>query len=166
MYYAKLFEKFSTTTVGFDAGIVLRPNEKLSLGIVMQDFNSKYRWNSKDLYQENGGEVVDTFPTLWKFAVAYSLPSNIGILSTELETSSKHNTYFRGGIECILEKHFIIRVGIDRYDLRDKYTGAKPTFGFSLTPSFFDLKTTFHYAYIVEPFSPNGAHILSLSFSL
>ncbi|MBS4027974.1 MAG: hypothetical protein KGZ58_04975 [Ignavibacteriales bacterium] len=164
LYYAKLFEKLSSTTVGFDAGVLIKPNDVLSFAAVIQDFNSKYRWNTKDLYQENGGETVDTFPTLYKFGAQYFIPSARSIVSLEIETSGKNKLLMRGGIEITLNEYFTLRSGIDRYDLEDEFVGVKPTFGFSVQP-LSDLKTFVHYAYIFEPFSPRDAHILSVSFS-
>ena len=164
LYYAKLFEKMSSTTVGFDVGLLIRPKEMFAIGFVAQDLGSKYLWDSKPLYQENGRPSKDKFPTLQRLSITYNLPSQIGIVSFEWETSNHNTSILRGGIEVYIEEHFVLRGGFDRYDLKDEFAGAKPTFGFSLYPPFEDLKTTVHYAYLVEPFSPAGAHILAISF--
>jgi hypothetical protein len=166
IYYAKLFKEVTSTTVGFDVGFVLQPKEQYAFAVVLQDFNSKYRWNSKALYNENGRETINKFPTLTKFAFSYLLPERNGNISAEYETSNQKTSFLRGGVEIKLHEQFTLRGGADRIDTNDEFSGMKPTFGFSLRPSIANLYIKFHYAYIFEPFAPSGAHSIALSYSL
>ncbi|MBM4165599.1 MAG: hypothetical protein FJ218_01525 [Ignavibacteria bacterium] len=166
IYYAKLYKEFTSTTVGFDAGILLRPKEQYAFAIVLQDLNSKYRWNSKALYNENGRETIDKFPTLTKFAFSYLLPEQDGNISAEYETSNRKTSFLRGGVEINLHEQFTVRGGADRIDINNEFSGMKPSFGFTVRPSISNLYIKIHYAYIFEPFAPSGAHSIAFSYSL
>ena len=58
----------------------------------------------------------------------------------------------------------LFRSGIDKIDLKNKEDVSKPSLGFSIQPPIDYLKTSIHYAYIFEPFTPEGTHVLALSF--
>lgn len=166
LLYAKLYKGVSSATVGFDGGVLIRTKKNISFAFVMQDIGSKYHWNSKILYDLNGRDTDNKFATLKKFAVAYSLPESLGVISCEYETSTQTSGMIRCGAEGILNEHFSLRAGLDRWFLNDKFAGMKPSFGFTVRGYIHELKPTLHYAYILEPFSPAAMHVVMLSFPI
>jgi hypothetical protein len=165
LYYARLFENFSSTTVGFDIGALIQMTNELTLGLCIQDLNSKYKWDSKPLYAQNGKTTEDRFPTLRRIAVGYNMLEGVLLFDIEYENSSESTNLFRFGTEYKLVEYFTIRGGMDRYETDDKASGAKPTFGFSVKNSFHGWTPELHYAFVVEPIAPQGLHLLSLTVS-
>lgn len=163
VYYAKLFDQVSTTTVGFDVGGLFQVTPDLSLGAAVKDIGSKYKWDTTPLYGTDGQQTEDDFPTMSRIAISYTLLSKRAVISAEYENSSDGGSIFRAGAEYALVDHFSLRGGIDRIDFSDNATGAKPSFGFTARSSFGQWTPVLDYAFVVEPFSPQGMHIISLS---
>jgi hypothetical protein len=163
LYYAKLFDKLTSTTVGFDAGTYIQLTNEFSLGAVIQDLNSKYKWDTKSLYGQNGKPTEDKFPNLRRIAFAYKLPGGMGVIDAEFENSSEKTNILRVGAEYTFTENFVIRGGADRFELSDNATGVKPSFGFTAKNSFNGWTPAVTYAFVVEGYAPHGMHIITLS---
>jgi len=163
LYYASLYEKLTSTTVGFDAGALITLTEELTLGVAVQDIGSKYKWDSKDLYGVDGKQTEDKFPMLRRVALAYRLPDSLGVVDVEFENSSEKTNFIRFGADYNISPNFALRAGLDRWDFSDNATGVKPSFGFTLRNSFNDWTPSLHYAFIIEGFSPHGIHMITLT---
>ena len=165
VYYSKLFDKVSTTTVGFDAGGYFQITQDLSLGVAIKDLGSKYKWDTSPIYGTDGRQTTDQFPSLRRIGLAYELFSKKMILSAEYENSSAGVSLFRFGGEYSIVQSFSIRTGLDRWDTGDNAAGAKPSFGFTVKNAFDQWTPILNYAFVIEPFSPHGMHIISLTVS-
>lgn len=163
LYYAKLFDEVSSTTVGFDVGALVLLTEELSLGIMIQDIGSKYKWNTAPIYGQSGTQITDRFPTFYRAGITYTLPESYGLVSFDIETSSEKTTIFRIGSEIDIHEYVSVRGGIDRWNMSDNTKGTKPALGFGLHKPFDDWTPVLDYAYVFEPFSPGGLHIITLS---
>ncbi len=163
LYYSQLYDQVKSSTVGFDLGGLYRLTDRLSVGLAVQDINSKYKWDSKPLYDLNGRTTEDDFPTLYRLGAAYALPDPAATLSAEFERSSAGTTIVRAGVEVAPVENFAVRGGIDRGDFSTDATGIKPSFGFRARNSFNGWTPALDYAYVIESFAPNGMHILTLS---
>jgi len=167
LYYSKLFDQVKSTTVGFDIGAHINIVENLSAGLVMQDIGSKYIWDTKSIYPEPLGKTTkDRFPTLRRIGLAYILPQSIGVVSAEYENSSLHTGIFRVGAEYSIIEEFQIRGGVDRIDLSDNATGAKPSFGFTLKKAMNGWTLSINYGFVFESFAPHGMHVITVSTQL
>lgn len=163
LYYSKLFEEVKSTTVGFDIGALVLIADDLSLGVAIQDINSKYKWDTKKIYGQNGRPTEDKFPNLRRVGVAYRLPAGLGLVTAEFENSSEKTNILRFGAEHTFLERFSIRGGVDRWDFSDDATGVKPSFGFTARHSLNGWTPAINYAYVIESFAPNGMHIITLS---
>jgi len=163
LYYYELFTQVTSTTVGFDLGALILLTEKLSLGFAVQDIGSKYKWDTTPVYGQNGTQITDKFPTLFRGGLAYDLPESYGIVSLELEVSSEKTTVVRLGTEINVHENVRLRGGLDQWNLRDNTAGTKPSLGFGVYKSFEEWTPVLDYAYVFEPFSPSGIHIVTLS---
>ncbi|MBI1802989.1 MAG: hypothetical protein HY033_08355 [Ignavibacteriae bacterium] len=164
LYYSKLFNDVKSTTVGFDLGAYVQATEALGIGLTVQDLNSKYKWDTKDVYgAQAGGPSEDKFPNLRRLGFSYKLPASAGILTAEFENSSLGTNVVRVGAEYNVIENFTVRGGADRIDLGDAATGVKPTFGFSVKNSFNGWSPALHYAFIAESYASHGMHIITLS---
>jgi hypothetical protein len=164
LYYSKLFTDVKSTTVGFDVGICVHIIEQLYGGIALQDLASKYDWNTQTLYADPyGKQTTEKFPTLRRFGLSYVLPADIGLVAADFENSSNNTNILRFGAEYHALEYFTIRCGVDRLDLGDNATGAKPTFGFTAQKSLGSWTPALTYAYAYESFAPQAIHIITLS---
>jgi hypothetical protein len=162
IYYYRLFEKVSSTILGVDIGTLVRLTERLTLGITVQDINSKYKWDTSDLYGDQGNSTTEKFPLLRKIGASYSLSDYGGIISLELENGNSNTNIIRLGGEIDLSDQITLRAGIDHWDVK-RPEQASPTFGFSVRTSIDDFTPALNYAYVVEPYSLFAIHIISLS---
>jgi hypothetical protein len=162
LYYGKLYDQITSTTVGFDIGVYYQLTEQLSIGGALQDIGSKYSWNSQSLYQENGTTQTDDFPTLRRIGASYDLDHHL-ILAADYENSSDGSDVMRFGGEYRFVQYFTVRAGIDRVEFSSNSAGAKPTFGFTVSNPMGMFTPELTYAYVFEPFAPAGMDVLTLS---
>jgi hypothetical protein len=162
LYYS-LFEGVKSTTVGFDLGLLYTVSEEWAVGVVVGDINSKYKWDTSQLYGNEGNTTIDRFPLRRKIALCYSPGFIKGRVSGEVEWIGTA-IISRIGTEIALHENFAVRGGIDQIDFGRKIN-AKPSIGFSLLTTVGSLKPTIDYAYIGEPYGSGGIHMLSLTVS-
>jgi hypothetical protein len=176
--YHHLYTNVNSTTFGIDAGLLYPVNEHLTIGAAAKDFISKYAWNTNTIYGENGTQVDDTFPQLYSIGACYKLPNALGIVALDAQFSNQSTFTLKFGSEVsllktelrepdtqgfVLQPELLVRAGIDRIDVKEKGTGIRPTFGFSLRQSFDNLTPALNYAFVLEPFATSGMHMISLS---
>ena len=114
-------ETVSANGVGFDLGALITPNDWLSLGFVVKDINAKYRWNTQDIYSENGSETIDKVPKSLRTAVAVKVPRVKGVtLAVDFEQFFKSRLFkdriderLHIGIQSEVRKNIVLRVGLD-----------------------------------------------------
>jgi hypothetical protein len=159
LYYA-LFEGVKSTTVGFDLGLIYAPADEWSVGLVVADINSKYKWDTSQLYGSDGNTTIDRFPLRRKIAVCYSPGFMKGHIAGEVEWVGSV-LVSRIGTEIGLHDNVSVRGGIDQIDFGGKIS-AKPSIGFSVRSAAGSWIPTVDYGYILEPYSSGGIHMLSL----
>jgi hypothetical protein len=160
LYYS-LFSGVKSTTVGFDLGLLYLPSDEWSVGVVIADINSKYKWDTSQLYGTSGNTTIDRFPLRRKLAVCYS-PSFAPVrVAGEIERTGSV-WLSRVGAEIVLHSNFALRGGIDQIDFGGKIN-AKPSLGFSLGTSLGSWRPTLNYGYVIEPYTTSGIHLFSLS---
>ena len=159
--YFSLFQDVKSTTVGFDVGLLYRPSERLTLALVLADINSKYKWDTSQLYGRDGTTTIDRFPLRRKIAASYAPTFLDGQLSAEIEWVGS-TLLARFGTEISLHKNFGLSAGIDQLDF-ERRVSPKPTLGFSLKTSWNSWNPVLHYGYVVEPYSGGGIHVVSLT---
>ncbi|HLX11408.1 MAG TPA: hypothetical protein VKS81_01220 [Bacteroidota bacterium] len=163
LLYAKLYDKISTTNVGFDIGLCYIVVPDISVGATIQDLGSKYTWDTTPIYDTDGRTTTDNFPTLRRIGVAYSTPAKNGLVSVEFENSSESTNLIRFGGEYYFVENFGVRAGLDRWMFGSEAAGAKPSFGFTVKNPVGSWVPTVTYAFVVEPFTSHGEHIITIS---
>ncbi len=159
--YYKLFEDIHSTTLGIDVGAFYLLSNELSFGAVLQDIGSKYKWDTSNLYGQLGTITEDKFPLRKRIAASYT-PKDLGVLlCSEFEVIGLAS-YWRIGSEVGILPGFQIRGGIDQISISGT-VNAKPSFGFSFRAQAMGWTPTIHYTYVLEPYTPNGLHVLALS---
>jgi hypothetical protein len=162
LYYA-LFEGVRSTTVGFDIGMFYAPADEWSVGAVIADINSKYKWDTSQLYGSDGNTTIDRFPLRRKIALCYSPGFLKGRIAGEVEWIGTV-LVSRIGAEITIHDNLALRGGIDQIDFGGRIN-SKPSIGFSVQTVMGSWKPTVDYGYVLEPYASGGIHMLSLRVS-
>jgi len=162
IYYSKLYEDVTTSSIGLDFGVMIFLSERFTLGATVRDVMSKYKWDTSTLYGQQGNATIDKFPTLNIIGLSYAVGDKLGIVTAEIETSNKSTTVLRMGAEVNATEARTVRAGLNHWDVDDAKKAA-PTFGFSLRTQIGTMKPALHYAYVVESYNYFAMHIISLS---
>jgi opacity protein-like surface antigen len=166
LLYHHLYTDVNSTTVGIDFGALVPAGDHLTLGASVRDINSKYKWDTSDLYGEGGRTTENKFPQLITIGAAYRIEDSLALVSAEIEKSNQATLTARVGIEVPLIKEVTVRAGIDRIDLKDKGNGIRPSFGFTARRDFDGWTPGVNYAFVLEPFTGSPTHFISLSLVL
>jgi hypothetical protein len=160
LYYS-LFEGIKSTTAGIDVGAIYLLSQEITLGAAVQDITAKYKWDTSQLYGHLGNSSTDYFPLRKRIGLSW-MPAEYPILLSGEFESVGSSLYVRTGTEIELYEGVHIRGGIDQIAIKADVP-AKPSLGISVQTKVADRLTSFQYAYIFEPYSPSGIHILSLA---
>lgn len=164
-YYYKLYENFTSTGLGFDIGALYSFNEYLSFSFVIKDINSKYDWDSGNIYGQSGRQSKDKFPLLTKIGASYKLSEQKLIAAIEFENTNASSKYLRGGVEYNIIEDLYLRAGVDRINIVNLDIPVKPSFGFSYFRLFNSYRIGIDYAFVLEPYASGDQHIIGINVS-
>ncbi len=162
-YHNKLYESVSAYTAAVDLGCLYMIDENTRVGATVNDLAAKYRWDTANIYGDQGTTTVDEFPTIIKIGISRTFFDTTVTAAVDYVASTQNTHHLRMGIEWNPLEIFSLRAGCDRIDLQDRWSGAIPTFGFAVRYPLGSWRPTIHYAYGVEPFAPSGIHIISVT---
>lgn len=163
IYYYKLYEDVSSTSVAFDLGALYRINNEFTFAVKLSDINAKYKWDTAPVYGQSGTTSEDKFPFLKTVGLSYKNNSARILAALEFENSNAGTNYIRAGLEYNIYEALFLRMGIDQFDLSNTEIPVKPTFGFSYSVPIGNMFAGIHYAFVVEPYSPSDRHIAGVS---
>jgi hypothetical protein len=164
-FYYKLYEDLTSTGVGLDIGALYLLNDNITLSFLFSDLNSKYEWDSNELYGQNGTSITERFPVRKTFGITYKLNEPNIILAAEVENSNAGTTYIRFGAEYNLYEGLFVRGGMDRLNLSNSDFPVRPSLGFSYFYNWNSVKLGVDYAFVVEPYSSSDQHIIGLTIN-
>ena len=67
-------ESYKGSGIGFDIGLLFKSGESTTFGLMIQDINSMYNWDSGDLYAQ-GRIYSEYFPTIYRFGTKIDFKS-------------------------------------------------------------------------------------------
>lgn len=152
-------ENLSANGVGFDIGALVQPTNWLSLGLVLKDFNSKYRWSTGDIYGEDGSDTIDKLPRVLRIGAAVRVPRFEDVILTADFEQFYNGTHFKNrlgdrihiGAEGVVFENVLIRGGYDDGSLT---AGGGYRFG----------KFQLNYAFRSPGTKPEGEHVFTWVF--
>ncbi len=162
-YYFSLYEDINASALGFDIGALYSFSEHVHLSLMFSDLNAKYKWDTSNLYGENGNNTTNSFPTVKKIGISYIFNDPSLILAAEFESSNAETNYLRFGAEYKIIDALTLRGGLDRLDVANSDIPARPSAGFSLYQKFGTVLLGVDYAFAVEPYSINNQHIVGIN---
>lgn len=164
-YYYKLYEDVTASGLGFDIGALYLLNENITLSFMISDIDSKYEWDSSNLYGTSGNTTTDKFPILKKIGVSYKFNEPNIIAAVEFENSNAETNYIRVGAEYNIFENLYIRAGVDKINISNFDIPVRPAAGFSY---FYPLSigvVGINYAFAIEPYSSFDQHIVGLNIN-
>lgn len=166
IFYAKLFEELTSTTVGFDFGTLYKINSTTFVAFVIKDINSSYKWDTSNLYNESGNSTDNIFPTLNNFSITKLFLDEKLIVSAEVEKSSLIKNYiFRTGASFEINKILKLQTGFDRI-IFEKNNYLTFSGGFIINFEDFVKDLSLEYSFGNEPFNLFSRHVLTINYNL
>jgi hypothetical protein len=159
LYYYDLYQDVTSTTLGFDLGIIYRYSSAITFAGNIRDINGKYKWDTTDLYGESGRTTTDAFPVVYQLGGSYLSRDNTMLISMQGEYSKELDFVLRAGIEAYLNEYFVLRGGIDNITDPDM---NKPSIGIGITYPVRNWLPSFNYSLVFEPNAPSNFHVLSV----
>ncbi len=163
IFYYKLYEEVTSTSVAFDIGVLYRLNNEINIALKLTDINAKYKWDTAPVYGQSGTTTEDKFPFLKTIGISYKNKESRILAAIEIENSNAGTNYLRSGIEYNIYEELYLRAGIDQFDLSNTEIPVKPSFGFSYSTQIGSIMAGIHYAFVIEPYSPADRHIAGIS---
>ena len=164
-FYYKLYEEVNSNGLGFDIGALYRVNDNFNVSLVIADINSKYKWDTSPIYEQEGIISEDKFPNLRKIGISYR-NKELGILgAVEFENNDAKSNILRAGVEYNVYDQFYIRGGLDQFNLNNTDWPIKPALGFSYFQTLSNFVVGVDYAFQIEQYSSADRHIVSVNFN-
>jgi len=165
-YDYQLYKDVKANALGFDFGLIYKLGENFTLAFNLTDLNAKYRWDTNQLYGLQGRNTEDSFPLGKTVGAAYVVKKVNVLLSGEFASYSSDYNIFRFGCEWGAYENLYLRVGIDEFNVSNFDEPVKPSFGFSYARIVKGWFVGFDYAYVLEPYSPSGIHVIGLNIKI
>jgi hypothetical protein len=164
-YHYSLYQDVSSSSIGFDIGALCLISPELTLSLMISDLNSKYQWDTGNLFGANGTVTKNKFPLLKKIGVAYKFDEPKLIASLEYEGSNGGTNILRGGAEYNIYQDLFLRAGFDKLNLNNKDFPTRPSVGFSYFYLMNKIRFGIDYAFVLEPYSSSDQHIIGININ-
>lgn len=161
--YYKLYEGLKSSGIGIDIGALYKINNNLTAALTITDLNSKYDWDTSDIYGMDGKKTKDKFPLLTKLGLAYKGLDQKFLVAVDYERSDAKTNIVRIGSEYLIHENLYVRAGCDRIHLENFDIPVRPSFGFSYFYILDDMKLGIDYAFVVEPYSSGDLHVVGVN---
>lgn len=142
--------------VGFDVGLMFRPERGAVLALMAQDLGSNYQWKT-DKVLDKGGIYRESFPTRYRLGTAFDyrdvrVVADLGLVRGAREVLGYS---LRVGTEYRYREHYYLRGG---------FGNARLAFGGGINWSFRDRNdAVLDYAFVLEA-PAGGAHVFTYAW--
>lgn len=159
-YYYKLYQDITSTSLGFDFGILYSYTKDMTFSFVLSDLNSKYKWDSSPLYDIDGALTENKFPTGKKVGLSYKLDEYDVLTTAEFYFDNFGTKILKIGGEYSPLTDLFFRAGFDNYQLNNGDEPIRPSFGIGYSSAISSVVVGFDYAFMYEPYSAQDRHII------
>jgi hypothetical protein len=174
-YLQEKWDRLDVFAIGVDVGFLIRYRQVISLGGVVQNLGSNYRWDTNDYWSE-GSTYDEEYPILFKIGLAGKLFDGRIVPAVDFEKSDKMGLRFRAGGEYWFTKK-VIRLVEDEFEegrfneveVHKRWAGLRigidrgsPTFGGSLAYLKGNLSAALEYAYLIGRQGTPDDHLFTL----
>jgi len=149
-YLVHSLSQFKSTGYGFDAGLLIKPFESLSVGAVVQNMGTRVQWNT-------GSGLTETFPVTFRGGFA-AAPFDFPVTFTcDVEYGRAFGSVLHGGMEWEVFPGIGLRSGIDTQGFRAGGFFTVPTRTFNFETN---------YSFGTDPIDQAAMHRLSFTLTL
>jgi hypothetical protein len=146
-------DNVGATGTSVDAGVLVKPSNFLSLGLVFQDIKGTESWESANIYSNGKKEKI---PLTIRGGASWAFLERRLLLVGELSGQMHHKPAYHLGIECWVNQELALRAGYDNGELAA---------GGGLLYPMGKLVLTVDYAYTQDPMGVSAGHRFSFGFS-
>ena len=150
-------DQISGSGISFDLGFLVKSNEYITYGLVVQDLSSNYQWDTNAIFTQ-GGPYKDEFPVVYRLGSRFS---NKGLkIIGDAGFITNHKTYFK----------FLPRLGVEyglleKYFFRGGYGNGRTAFGVGYQYALFsDNDSQIDYAFSLD-WAVQTCHTISYAFN-
>jgi len=150
--------------LGVDLGMQVVPLSNLRFGLQIRDLGSKISWESGDVWGDDSGDKEDALPTQIRIGAAWDPIQHLTIASdivTYPEIIGDDDDAFQPLFGVEYRRPYFNN---NQMAFRAGYQGFAPTFGFGLDLMVRHVNVALDYAFLLEPESAEGVHILTWIF--
>ena len=144
---------------GVDLAVLMRRSRKFQLGLVIQDWNAGYAWNTSEVFDEKGSSYQDEFPTQVRLGFAYH-PGLFDVYGDYTFFSAGENTTasrIRAGGEYRPMERVSVRAGMNNFS---------PTVGGGLNYSLINRDDSYvDYAFLLGRRGEGVSHVFTYIFT-
>lgn len=162
LYYYKLYEDVSATSLAFDVGILYNYSQNLSISFTLSDLNASYRWDTSPIYSQEGSITDEKFPTTKKLGFSYAITERGLDIAGEFEWNNLERKLVRFGAEYKLYENFHLLAGLDKIHFYNRDEMPVPSVGVSYLHLMSPVNVGFDYAFSYEQFSLTTRHLINL----
>ena len=150
-------DQISGSGIGFDIGILVKTGTYTTLGIMIQDINSNYQWDTNEVYAQ-GGPYKELFPTIYRVGSRYN---NKGLIIVgDMGIITDHKTYT--GLQPRLGVEYSF---LDQYFFRGGYGNGRISFGLGYQYELFKNKDSqIDYAFSLD-WVAQPTHTISYAYN-
>ncbi len=141
--------------------------------------NSKYSWNTTNLYGQNGTTTQNKFPVLYTIGASYKLPKTWGLVSVDFQSAvgtvnqngvdyTPKSNIVRMGLEINPVKDLKLRAGFDKFDFsaNDKFGNANLNFGLGYQKALKSYIVGLDYSFVMEAYTNKPFQTLTAVFKI
>lgn len=150
-------ETLSSARLGFDAGILVNPINRLYLGAQARHINAQYRWDTTTIWGDDGTTTTDKFPSLYRFGASYIFDFGL-MLTSEIETGDQDETQLHVGAE-----YTYLELNPYSFSLRGGYDDQDLALGFGFSFVVWQLRGQLDYAYQIQDVPPYDSQVISFA---
>lgn len=161
-YYYKLYQDITSTSLGFDFGVLYSYRKNITFSFVLTDLNSKYKWDSSPLYDIDGALTENKFPTGKKVGASYKIDEYDVLTTAEYYFDNFGTKILKVGGEYSPLTDLFFRAGFDNYQLNNGDEPIRPSFGIGYSSAISSVSVGFDYAFMYEPYSSQDRHIVGV----
>jgi len=152
-FFYHFLDNVGASGTSVDAGILVKPSNSLSLGLVFQDIKGNESWDSANIYSSGKKEEI---PLTIRGGAGYAFMKRRLLLVGELSGQMHHKPGYHVGMECWVSEDIALRAGYDNGSL---------TAGGGLLYPLGKTTLSVDYAYTQDPMEVSAAHRFSFGFS-
>ncbi len=150
----------SANGVGFDFGLLYFAAEGVTFGVTFKDINAKYRWNSQDIFDEDGSETIDEFPKIGRYGAAIDVPQIDNLLVLFDYEQIYKESLFKDRVDDRF--HFGVQYGVrENIKLLGGFDDGSVTAGAGYQFPIFGKSGQLYYAYVASGDKPEEEHVFT-----